>query len=70
MLFETLILVEFCLSFDKIEGEKNAVFLVVFCVILGVFLTLETLKIVLPSRRELNFYKIAFFALEENRRRN
>ena len=70
MLFETLILVEFCLSFDKIEGEKNAVFLVVFCVILGVFLTLETLKIVLPSRRELNFYKIAFFALEEKRRRN
>ena len=69
MLFETLILVEFCLSFDKIEGEKNAVFLVVFCVILGVFLTLETLKIVLPSRRELNFYKIAFFAQDEKRQR-
>ena len=71
MLFETLILVEFCLSFlIKSKANKNAVFLVVFCVILGVFLTLETFKIVLPSRRELNFYKIAFFALEENRRRN
>ena len=69
MMFETLILVEFCLSFDKIEGEKNAVCLVVFCVILGVFLTLETFKIVLPSRRELNFYKIAFFALDEKRQR-
>ena len=29
--------------------------------ILVVFLTLESLKIVLPSRRELNFHKIAFF---------
>ena len=29
------------------------------------FLTLETLKIVLPSRRELNFYKITFFTLDE-----
>ena len=26
MLFETLILVEFCLSFDKIEGEKKRCF--------------------------------------------
>ena len=69
MLFETLILIEFLCFFDKTDSEKHIDFLLFSVLFLVFFLTLETLKIVLPSRRELNFYKIAFFALDEKRHR-
>ena len=47
---------------------KNVLFLL-FCVLFRVlFPTLETLKIVLPPARELNFYKISFFVLDEKKR--
>ena len=35
-----------------------------YCYFWCFFLTLDTLKIVLPSRRELDFYKIAFFEFD------
>ena len=57
MLFETLILVEFCLMFDKIDCEKHMDILLVLVLILVFFLTLETFKIVLPSRRNANFHR-------------
>ena len=65
MLFEILILAEFCLIFDDIDDEKHVGFLLLFVSCFMFFLTLETLKIVLPSRRELNFHKITFFQLDE-----
>ena len=61
MLFETLILVEFCLSFDKIEGEKNAVFLVVFCVIFGVFSNARNLKNRAPVEARAQFLQNCIF---------
>ena len=67
MLLETLFLVEFCWIFDKNAREKHMDFLLYLASFFVFFLMLETLKIVLPSRRELNFYKIAFFALDEKR---
>ena len=69
MMFETLILVEFGLIFNKIAGEKHITFWLSLVSFLMFFLTFETLKIVLPSRRELNFHKIAFFAFDGKRRR-
>ena len=69
MLFETLILIEFLCFFDQTDSEKHIDFLLFSVLFLVFFLTLETLKIVLPSRRELNFYKIVFFALDEKRHR-
>ena len=68
MLLETLILVDFCMILDKIDDEK-LIDLLFFVLFFMFFLTLETLKIVLPSRRELDFYKIAFLALDEKRGR-
>ena len=69
MLFETLILIEFLCFFDETDSETYIDFLLFSVLFLVFFLTLETLKIVLPSRRELNFYKIVFFAVDEKRRR-
>ena len=63
MLFETLILIEFLCFFDKTDSEKHIDFLLFSVLFLVFFLTLETLKIVLPSRQELEFYKINVFAL-------
>ena len=63
MLVETLFLSEFYLFFDKIGDEKRVFFLLFFVSFRALFPTLETLKIVLPPARELNFYKIALFAL-------
>ena len=67
IMLETFILVDFCMIFDKIDDEKYIDFLLCLLICLVFLLMLETLKIVLPSRRELNFYKIAFFALDEKR---
>ena len=67
MFFETSILVEFCLIFGKNDSEKHVDFWLFFMLFFVFFRTLETLKIVLPSRRELNFYKIAFCTREEQR---
>ena len=67
VLFETLILVKFCLIFDEIAGEKHISFWLFLVSFLVFVLTFETFKIVLPSRRELKFYKIAFFALVEKK---
>ena len=69
MLLETLFLVDFCWIFDKNDREKHMDFLLYLALFFVFFLTLETLKIVLLSRRELNFYKIPFFELDEKRRR-
>ena len=69
MVFETSILIEFGLIFDKIVGGKHIVLGLFFVSLLVFFLTFETLKIVLPSRRELNFHKIVFFAFDGKRRR-
>ena len=41
-----------------------------FFKIFTVFSTLESLKIVLPSRRELNFYKIVFLVPDKKRKGN
>ena len=57
VLFETLILIEFCLIFGEVDGEKDIVFWFFLVLFRVFFLTFETLKIVLPSRRELNFFK-------------
>ena len=47
---------------------KNALILCVFFAYFFVFfLRLKTLKIVLSPARELNVYKIAFFALDEKK---
>ena len=70
MLFEPIILVKIYLIFNKIDGEKHMDFVLFLVVLFVFFCTLETSKIVLPSRRELNFYKIAFFAFDEKRQRN
>ena len=68
MLVETLFLSEFCSFFDEIGDEKRVFFLLLFVSFRVLFPTLETLKIVLPPARELNFYKIALFVLDEKRR--
>ena len=68
MMPKKLILVEFCLIFDEIAGEKHISFWLFLVSFLAFVLTFETFKIVLPSRREVKFYKIAFFALDEKRR--
>ena len=69
ILFESIILVKIGLIFNKIDGEKHMDFVLFFVLFFVFFRTLETLKIVLPSRRELNFCKIAVFALDEKRQR-
>ena len=66
IMLETFILVDFCMIFDKIDDDKYIDFLSFSMICLMFSLTLETLKNVLPSRRELNFYKIAFLGLDEN----
>ena len=66
MMFETLILVEFGFTFNEIAGEKHITFWLSLVSFLMFFLTFETLKIVLPSRRELNFHKIVFSRSMEN----
>ena len=68
-MFTKLIFVEFCLIFDEIAGEKHISFWLFLVSFLVFVLTFETFKIVLPSRRELKFYKIAFFALDGKRHR-
>ena len=60
-------LVEFGLIFNKIAGEKHTIFWFSLVSFLMFFLTFETCKIVLLSKRELNFYKIAFFAFDGKR---
>ena len=68
MFYETFIFLKNSLIFSKIADEKHIDFDLFFMLFFVFFRTLETLKIVLPSRRELNFYKIAFFAIDEKRR--
>ena len=58
-----------CWISDKNNGEKHMDVQLLFVLVLVFFVTLETLKIVLASRRELSFYKIAFFVLDEKRHR-
>ena len=61
MMFETLILVEFGLIFNEIAGEKHITFWLSLVSFLMFFLTFESLKIMLPSRRGLDFYIIMLF---------
>ena len=65
MFLELLFLVDFWSNFDKIDSKKHVEFCLFFVLLVVFFLTLETLKIVLPLERELNFNKIAFFTLDE-----
>ena len=69
MFYETFIFLKNSLIFSKIADEKHIDFKLFLMFFFVFFRTLETLKIVLPSRRELNFCKIAFFALDEKRQR-
>ena len=55
IMLETLILVDFYMILDTIDDEKYIDFLLCLLICLVFLLTLETLKIVLPSRRELDF---------------
>ena len=52
-----------------LEVIFEASFWIFFFAVFTVFSTLESSKIVLPSRRELNFYKIEFFELDAKRHR-
>ena len=67
MLFGCPTITDFCVIFDKIDVEKRDDFSMFSVICFVLFLALETLKIVLPPGRELNFHKIAFFALDEKR---
>ena len=69
MCYETFIFLKNSLIFSKIADETHIDFDLFLMLFFVFFRTLETLKIVLPSRRELNFCKIAFFALDEKRQR-
>ena len=64
---KTLIKRVFCLILREIYIEKHIVPLLFFWYFLLLFLMLEPLKIVLPCRRELIFYKIDFLAPHEKR---
>ena len=48
-------------EFDKIEGEKNVVFLVVFCVIFGVFSNARNLKNRAPVEARAQFLQNCIF---------
>ena len=61
MFFETLFLVEFCLIFDKIDGEKNIDFKFFFCVIFCVFSNARDLKNRAPVEARAQFSQNCIF---------
>ena len=65
VLFEAFFGVKFGVIFENIDDEKHIDLLSFVVIFLAFVLTFETLKIVLPSRRNAYFYKIAFFARDE-----